>query len=77
MEALKELEIGWRAINAQSPKATEGDAVRILSIGGDHTISAPQNPHLHHGVAKFLTRASSAHSARITQDLGQSSSAAL
>lgn len=42
MEALKELEIGWKAINAQAPKATEGDAVRILSIGGDHTISTLQ-----------------------------------
>lgn len=38
--ALKELEKGWQAINSLSAKNTTiSDAVRILSIGGDHTIS--------------------------------------
>ena len=40
LEAVHELEHAWKLINAQSPKnATAADAVRILSIGGDHTIS--------------------------------------
>lgn len=42
MYALKELENGWRAINALSPKnVSKADALRILSIGGDHTITLP------------------------------------
>jgi agmatinase len=40
LQALQELESGWNAINAQSPKNTTAmDAVRVISIGGDHTIS--------------------------------------
>jgi len=38
--AIQELESGWNSINAQSPKnASAMDAVRVISIGGDHTIS--------------------------------------
>lgn len=38
--AIRELESGWNSINAQSSKnASVMDAVRVMSIGGDHTIS--------------------------------------
>jgi hypothetical protein len=38
--AIQELESGWNSINAQSPKnGSIMDAVRVISIGGDHTIS--------------------------------------
>ena len=38
--AIQELEDGWRAINAQSPRnGSASDAVRTITIGGDHTIS--------------------------------------
>jgi agmatinase len=47
LQALQELERGWNAINAQSPKnKTAMDAVRIISIGGDHTISESAHPFL-------------------------------
>lgn len=40
--AIHELEAGWKAINAQSPRnSSVADAVRILSVGGDHTITLP------------------------------------
>lgn len=38
--AIRELEDGWRAINRQEPKnGSVSNAVRTVSIGGDHTIS--------------------------------------
>jgi agmatinase len=38
--AIQELESGWNSINAQSPKnRSTMDAVRVISIGGYHTIS--------------------------------------
>ena len=38
--AIQELENGWRAINAQGPRnRSVSNAVRTISIGGDHTIS--------------------------------------
>lgn len=38
--AIRELEDGWRAINKQGPRnGSVSDAVRTISIGGDHTIS--------------------------------------
>jgi agmatinase len=40
LQALQELEAGWKAINAQIAKNDSvSDAVRVVSIGGDHTIS--------------------------------------
>lgn len=40
MYAVHELEKGMKAINQQKPKnASAGDAVRLITIGGDHTIS--------------------------------------
>jgi agmatinase len=42
--ALKQLEKGVSAITAQKAKNhTVGDAVRIVNIGGDHTISKPES----------------------------------
>lgn len=44
--AIDELESGWRSINAQTPKNLDkGDAVRTISIGGDHTISTYFSTH--------------------------------
>jgi agmatinase len=38
--AIHELERGMKAINKQIPKnASAADAVRLITIGGDHTIS--------------------------------------
>jgi agmatinase len=38
--ALQELEQGMKSINRHEPKNTSAaDAVRLISIGGDHTIS--------------------------------------
>jgi arginase family enzyme len=38
--AIRELEDGWRAINRQGPRnGSVSNAVRTVSIGGDHTIS--------------------------------------
>ena len=38
--AIQELESGMKALNQQTPKNTSAaDAVRLISIGGDHTIS--------------------------------------
>jgi agmatinase len=40
LQAIQQLESGWTSINAQRPKnMSVMDAVRIISIGGDHTIS--------------------------------------
>ncbi|ESZ92335.1 hypothetical protein SBOR_7284 [Sclerotinia borealis F-4128] len=40
--ALKQLENGMKAINSRRPKnATDGKAIRVISIGGDHTITLP------------------------------------
>lgn len=40
LQAIRELESGWNSINAQSPKnMSVMNAVRVISIGGDHTIS--------------------------------------
>jgi agmatinase len=40
LQALSELEHGWKAIGARDPKNREkSENVRIISIGGDHTIS--------------------------------------
>lgn len=40
LQAIQELESGWNSISAQSPSnMSVMDAVRIISIGGDHTIS--------------------------------------
>jgi agmatinase len=40
LQAIRQLESGWVSINAQSPKNMRiMDSVRIISIGGDHTIS--------------------------------------
>ena len=39
--AIQELEHGMRTINGLSPKnVSVADAVRLITIGGDHTISA-------------------------------------
>jgi len=55
MYALKELEDGWRAINALSPKnISKADALRILSIGGDHTISKFSHLHRETGSKKAV-----------------------
>jgi agmatinase len=38
--AIHELEKGMAAINAQNPKnETASDIIRLITIGGDHTIS--------------------------------------
>lgn len=38
--AIQELQKGMEAINNQEPKnGSAGDAVRLITIGGDHTIS--------------------------------------
>jgi agmatinase len=40
LEAIHQLEHGWKQINAREPKDTDkGDHIRLISIGGDHTIS--------------------------------------
>lgn len=40
MYAIQELEHGMKTINSMKPKnKTAGDAVRLITIGGDHTIS--------------------------------------
>lgn len=40
LQAIHQLEAGWAAIAKRPAKATEkGDVPRIISIGGDHTIS--------------------------------------
>lgn len=40
--AIHELEKGMKAMNAMKPKnESAGDAVRFITIGGDHTISKP------------------------------------
>ena len=46
LQAIQELEHGWKQIGARGSKNTEkGDNVRLISIGGDHTISIiPQSP---------------------------------
>jgi agmatinase len=42
MYAVHELEKGMKAINELKPKNTSAaDAVRLITIGGDHTISQP------------------------------------
>ncbi|KAF9885242.1 hypothetical protein FE257_000602 [Aspergillus nanangensis] len=42
LQAIQELEHGWKQIGARRPKNTEkGDNVRLISIGGDHTITLP------------------------------------
>ncbi|KAL1907865.1 hypothetical protein Sste5344_006288 [Sporothrix stenoceras] len=42
LEAIQELQAGWEAIAARRVKNTDkGSAPRIISIGGDHTISLP------------------------------------
>ena len=47
LEAISQLEDGWKAINAQSPRnSTAMNAVRTISIGGDHTISRVIQLHL-------------------------------
>lgn len=44
--AIHELEKGMKAMNAMKPKNVSGsDAVRFITIGGDHTIS--ESPLLH------------------------------
>lgn len=40
LQAIHELEQGWKQITARQPKNIDkGDHVRLISIGGDHTIS--------------------------------------
>lgn len=40
LQAIHELEQGWKQIGARRPKNLEkGDKVRLISMGGDHTIS--------------------------------------
>ena len=40
LQAIHQLEYGWTAIAERKVKNTEhGDVPRIISIGGDHTIS--------------------------------------
>ncbi|KAI9035752.1 agmatinase [Aspergillus affinis] len=42
LEAMQELERGWKQIIAREPKDTDkGDHIRLVSIGGDHTITLP------------------------------------
>ncbi|KAE8168354.1 arginase family-domain-containing protein [Aspergillus tamarii] len=48
LQAIQELEHGWKQIGARQPKNTEkGDNVRLISIGGDHTITLPALRALH------------------------------
>ncbi|WYZ38201.1 hypothetical protein EsH8_III_000115 [Colletotrichum jinshuiense] len=48
LEALQELEDGWRSIGARTAKNTEkSDDIRLISIGGDHTITLPALRALH------------------------------
>ncbi|KAL3476150.1 arginase family-domain-containing protein [Aspergillus californicus] len=48
LEAIHQLEHGWKQINAREPKDTDkGDHVRLISIGGDHTITLPALRALH------------------------------
>jgi agmatinase len=45
MYAIRELEHGMKTINKMKPKnETAGDAVRLITIGGDHTISESHDP---------------------------------
>lgn len=40
LEAIRELERGWRKIGSRKPRdVDQGEHVRLVSIGGDHTIS--------------------------------------
>ena len=40
LQAIQELEQGWKKIGSRKPqKPEQGDHVRLISIGGDHTIS--------------------------------------
>lgn len=40
MYAIRELEHGMKTINGMKPKnESAGDAVRLITLGGDHTIS--------------------------------------
>jgi agmatinase len=42
LQAIHELQKGWEAIGARKAKATDKSTIpRIISIGGDHTISLP------------------------------------
>jgi len=42
LQAINELEAGWKAIAAQKPRNTSAaDVIRMISIGGDHTITLP------------------------------------
>ncbi|KAK4870487.1 hypothetical protein LT330_004835 [Penicillium expansum] len=48
LEAIHELEAGWRKIGSRKPKNSEkGDHVRLISLGGDHTITLPALRALH------------------------------
>lgn len=57
--AIQELESGWNSINAQSPKnMSVMNAVRIISIGGDHTISELDRHHTLLPIANINTPSS-------------------
>ncbi|PYH84693.1 Arginase/deacetylase [Aspergillus uvarum CBS 121591] len=48
LQAIHELEAGWAKIGSREPRNTEkGDHVRLLSLGGDHTITLPALRALH------------------------------
>jgi len=59
LQAIQELESSWNSISTQSPKNTSVmNAVSIISIGGDHTISEWDSHYLLLSIANVNTPSS-------------------